>query len=193
MIHCIVAFAERIFRRYHPVPAAAAAALPAPVAAPAVLPAPDSPGGRRGRPVSATLMKTIELLSRNSALTPAELSSKLGVAPSYARTLLRRARERAAEMTTPAAVVAVPAGQTVPAIPVDSIIQRLASVESQIRRLQPGAAQFSGRRWDLSRRAEVVRRGLAGEDSSEIAAALHIPQGEVRFILKVHRLIVKAH
>jgi hypothetical protein len=181
-------------------PAPQKAAAPSSGIAPAeprvAIPAAEPPLSRRGRPMSATLVRTLEMLAANPAVTPAEVSSELGVAASYARTLLRRARERSNE---PAPVAARPRVQAVPAAvapapaPVEVLLGRLEAMESEMRELRSsGPPQPRRERWDLSRRAEVIRRGLAGEDPAQIAACLRVPRGEVRFILKVQRLLMNA-
>lgn len=60
-------------------------------------PAPPKPAAKRaGRPIASSLARTMEELKGNPEVSAAELSELLGVSKGYARTLLRRARERPA-------------------------------------------------------------------------------------------------
>jgi DNA-binding CsgD family transcriptional regulator len=148
---------------------------------------------RRGRPVSATLVRTQELLVKRPAISAAELATALKVSPSYARTLLRRAKARTAEPVPPSAISAIaavaPSHRAEPAVNT-TILNRLEAAEREIRDLHSARVPTRSR-WDLSRRAEVIRRGVAGESAAEIAANLQMPQGEVRFILKVHKVLLQ--
>jgi hypothetical protein len=151
---------------------------------------PVSAPTRRGRPMSPSLVRTVEFLSTRPDLTAAELAPAVGVSVSYARTLLRRARERSTEPTPHLAPVPAAVPMSSPDR-FDDIIHRLSSAERDIHELRSRRAGPKGR-LDISRRAEVIRRNLAGETSGQIAAALGLPEGEVRFILKIQRLLMKA-
>ncbi len=165
------------------------------------------------RPMPAALRKATDLLTANPNLSTADLAKLLGVSTSYARKLVRRARELAPQpecavpnravpdrvvpertlperTAAPAPVIierhAPPASDHLPAV-----LNRLESLEQELQHLRASRPENRSR-WDLSRRAEVIRRGVAGEDPSHIAAAMQVPQGEVRFILKVQRLLMNA-
>jgi hypothetical protein len=153
------------------------------------LPAAVTGGTRRGRPMSAALLRTVECLTVRPDVTAAELAPSLGVSVSYARTLLRRARERSS--SDPSPVLAPPPVAGSGPNCMDEIVHRLVSAEREIDELRSRRAGPKGR-WDISCRAEVIRRGLAGETPGQIAAALGIPGGQVRFILKIQRLLMNA-
>ncbi len=223
------------FRRWlGPIPSLVPVAVSAPVVA--VPPravavrqlAAPAPGvvdsGKRGRPISDSLARTLEVLAANPEISPADLASRLRLSPSYARTLLRRARNRVPEpAATPARTArgsnttsiqpisiqpvsiqpisiqqqvetASRTAQPVPAPddPLPGLAERLHQAEVEIRQLRTArpATKVS---WDVQRRAEVLRRSLAGESAQYIAADLRIPSGEVAFILKVHQILAAAN
>jgi len=192
-------------------------------------PAPGAADSRkRGRPISDSLARTLEVLAANPEISPADLASRLRLSPSYARTLLRRARNRVPEpaakpaRTTrgsntismqpvsmqsvsiqPVSIQQVSiqqvepsprTAQPVPAPddPLPGLAERLHQAEVEIRQLRTArpATRVS---WDVQRRAEVLRRSLAGESAQYIAADLRIPSGEVAFILKVHQILAAAN
>ena len=74
---------------------------PAPDVFQLAAPVPDSQ--RRGRPLSASMNKTLEAMKTNPDISAAELAKKLSVSQSYARTLLRRAKSRCSEAASAAA------------------------------------------------------------------------------------------
>ncbi|MBC7924219.1 MAG: hypothetical protein H7039_01040 [Bryobacteraceae bacterium] len=185
----------------------APSAAPRPVLAATPGPAPDS--GRRGRPVSDSLTRTIKLLASNEELTPAELAKVLKVTSSYARTLLRRARLRSGEETSetatsqviktgprpalpPAPVAVEPVQTVVSGDMLATVLDRLEAAEGEIQSLR-SSRPATRATWSNSRRAEVIHRSTKGQTVEQIASDLVVPSGEVRFILKVHRLMVAAH
>jgi hypothetical protein len=160
------------------------------------------PGERsgRGRPMSEPLRRTINALAANPRITPAALAADLGVTGSYARTLLRRARERhqtqVENYSLPAERRPEPSGPPPvrqDAITVPELLQRLSALELQIAEIRTARlAPVSGTRWDLSRRDEVIRRSLDGQSPDEIAEATNLARDEAAFIMKVHRLLTAA-
>ena len=138
------------------------------------------------------------MLSENPDITGAEVAKKLKVSQSYARTLIRRAKSRretlAAAVPRPAVVAEKPAPvlvpTTEPAAPGSTaILARLEVAEEEIARLREHRPAPRGR-WDISRRAEVLRRSSQANQPEGIAAALSIPRGEVSFILKVNQVLL---
>jgi hypothetical protein len=158
--------------------------LPVPDVAPA--PAPHLPGPKPGRPISAALSRTLDALKRQPAITPAELASVLSVSPSYARTLLRRARARQPEPVQSFRSIPPDVERTV-----HELSARLTETENHLAALK-AAPLHSRTSMHLNRRAEVLRLAEAGETESAIAARMAIPTGEVAFILKVDRLLANA-
>ena len=176
-------------------------------------PPPDSQ--RRGRPLSASMNKTLEVMKANPGISAAELAKKLSVSQSYARTLLRRAKSRCSEAASKPASsqqtraarriettgpARQPAVLHVPCAPnedgavrvaVSELTSRLEQAEETIQMIRSTRSSSRGS-WDLNRRSEVIRRSLAGEAPEAIASALEIPSGEVNFILKVHRVLTGA-
>jgi hypothetical protein len=149
-----------------------------------------------GRPISAALSRTIEVLSRNPAINSTELAATIGVSPSYARTLLRRARARGAEPSPPAWIQSVRAIS--PAAPqadvngsLRELSQRLTETEKTLAALR--SVPVHGRAsLNLNRRAEVLRLSEAGEEPARVAERLAIPPGEVEFVLKIDRILASA-
>ena len=156
------------------------------------------PTPRKGRSTEDTLSRTVELLSSNSQVTAGEVAKSLGVSASYARSLLRRARTRVAEQK-PTVISAAPTAMSTASSPaankpssedaLTGILSRLSAAESELSQLRtrPVAKDM---RWDLTTRSEVLRRHSAGETLQAIAAALGIPQGQVRFILEVNQILL---
>lgn len=156
------------------------------------LPAPKS-----GRPIAAALTRAVEALTKNPRITPGELAASLSVSPSYARTLLRRARARLAER--PDAPQASPIhrvppmhaapGGTAPSL--QDLSNRLTETEKSLAALRtvPVHARVS---LNLNRRAEILRLTEAGHDASVIARQLGIPAGEVDFVVKINHMLASA-
>jgi DNA-binding NarL/FixJ family response regulator len=117
---------------------------------------------RAGRPIASALAATLEHLQSNPDITAAELAELLRVTQSYARTLLRRARERCAPAVT----------------------DRLASIATPALAPTPVA-----RTPVASRRTAALKLAGAGHSTEHIAEKLQTTAGEVEFILKVQRLI----
>lgn len=172
--------------------AAAPAATPEPEAIPAIETA------RPGRPVSPSMSATLELVAKNPTISAAELSRKLSVSPSYARTLLRRARAKAAinEDSSPRTQSSAQIRLALPAVAetphlgsvVNELANRLGHAEDTIEHLRRARPQTRAS-WDLNSRAEVIRRSLGGEPREKIASDLGVPSGEIDFILKIHRIV----
>lgn len=133
--------------------------------------------GRRKRPASAALLRTMEMVRQCETVTAAEVAAEIGVTVAYARRLLRQARSNAL----------APASADVHVI-VATLQERIAATEETLARLQytPPSARAS---WNLHRRAEVLRLTGTGVAPREIAEALSIPAGEVEFIVKIGRLL----
>jgi DNA-binding CsgD family transcriptional regulator len=132
------------------------------------------------------MSRTLEALKHQPGITPAELASILSVSPSYARTLLRRARARKPEPV-----------QSLRSAPQDfertvhELSARLTETENHLAALK-AVPLHSRTSMHLNRRAEVLRLAEAGESESAIAGSMGIPPGEVAFILKVDRLLASA-
>jgi hypothetical protein len=141
---------------------------------------------RRGRPVSSTLEKAIELLAGDPQITPAQLAQKLSVSRDYGRTLLRRARARLEQEPRPAASKPAAAAK------------KMAAVPSAPPSTPPEAACTPSlsipfpQSINLNRRVQVLRLASQGEAPQSIAARVGIPTGEVEFVLKMDRLLREA-
>jgi hypothetical protein len=157
---------------------------------------------RKGRSTEDTLSRTVELLSSNSQVSAGEVAKSLGISASYARSLLRRARTRVTEQKTPVpattSTVIKTASSTATASSaakssneeaLTGILSRLSAAETELSQLRTRPAT-KDMRWDLTTRSEVLRRHSAGETLQAIAAALGIPQGQVRFILDVNQILL---
>jgi hypothetical protein len=173
-----------------PVPA------PAPVEEQVLSPAPavknlpkKTAAPRRGRPVSASLEKAVELVARNPQTTPAELAQKLSVSRDYGRTLLRRARARIEQDGRAAAAAIQPVKKrptAVPALPA-SATEPKSEPESF-----PSLSIPFPRSINLNRRVQVLRLAAQGQTMQSIAMEVGIPTGEVEFVLKMDRLLREA-
>jgi hypothetical protein len=146
---------------------------------------------RKGRSTEDTLSRTVEILSSNSQVSAGEVAKSLGVSASYARSLLRRARARVAEQkpTVISTTSSVPVNKTSNEDALTGIISRLSAAETELSQLRTRPVP-KDMRWDLTTRSEVLRRHSAGEAAPVIAAALAIPQGQVRFILDVNQILL---
>jgi hypothetical protein len=163
-------------------------------APPAEHPQPAAPpqvgsNNKRGRPTSAALVRTIDLVRTRHDITPQEIAKELKVSPSYARTLLRRAQAKASSV--PALVPAVAVPRAAIENTVARLEERLADAEQVLGSLRVTPPHARGN-WNLNRRAEVLRLADTGTAAGEIAARLAIPAGEVEFILKVNRILQAA-
>jgi hypothetical protein len=156
----------------------------------------DQPAKAGGRPVSAALSRTVLLLGSNPQLTAADIVRELGVTKSYARTLLRRAKEKAPPASRQEAPQVLP---VVPAVPgagpvnaaLDDLQRRLAQAEQNLQDLSAGPTRnLNG--FGRSGRSQVVHLAEKGQSSEEIAQSLGLPRGEVDFILKVERILLKS-
>ena len=148
-----------------------------------------SSNNKRGRPTSAALLRTIDLVRTRHDITSQEIAKELKVSPSYARTLLRRAQAKAASV--PALVPPVAAPRAGIENTVARLEERLADAEQVLGSLRATPPHARGN-WNLNRRAEVLRLADTGTAVGEIAATLAIPAGEVEFILKVNRILQAA-
>ncbi|MDZ4796838.1 MAG: hypothetical protein SGI92_01645 [Bryobacteraceae bacterium] len=145
---------------------------------------------RREHPRSGAMVRLVEVLVSRPDVTAAEVAPELGISVSYARTLLRRARGSSPSPATEVRNTGLFQART-PDTSVAEIMSRLTSAERELLEIRSRRIGPKGR-WDISCRAEVIRRSLAGETSGQIASALGVPEGEVRFILKIQRLLMKA-
>ena len=139
-----------------------------------------APGERRNSPAMA---RTLVLLAANPSLTASEVAQKAKVSPSYARTLLRRARAHATEAGT--------AQGTEITTMLQDLQQRLTSTEEDLAavRAMPVHARAS---LNLNRRAEVLRLLEGGLAPQSVAERLGIPEGEVDFIRKVDGMLASS-
>jgi hypothetical protein len=149
--------------------------------------------GRPGRPISTALSRTLEELTANPQITAAELASVLSVSPSYARTLLRRARARRTDGAAPARprVIHSIARPEPSAANVQDTVHEVSprTPETEPALLAPAPLRGS---LNLSRRSEVLRLSEAGQSAAVIAENLGVPGGEVDFILKIDRFLASA-
>jgi len=162
-----------------------------PTVAPApAAPAPPSPAatcsGKRGRPASASLLRTLDLLRQRPDITARELAEQLSVSPAYARTLLKRAQSKLSAQ--PVTLVVRETSQEVKNNELADLHARLDETEKSLASLRSTPPQGRGS-WNLNRRAEVIRMACTGMLAADIAGGLNIPRGEVEFILKVDRLL----
>lgn len=132
------------------------------------VPEPSVPASKRGRPISNSMARAIEQLSRNPEVTPAELAQSLHISRDYARTLLRRARTKITEDAAVQKRVATPPRKVVPT---EALSQAAAPV-------QP-----------VNQRSQILRSVASGDSPADVAVRLGVPVGEVEFILKVDRLL----
>ena len=133
---------------------------------------------KRGRPMSSSLLRTLDLLRNRPEVTAREIGNELGVSAAYARTLLKRARAKVTESAPPARNW-------------EDIRARLDEAERSIlvlRQTRPDVRTS----WSLNKRAEVLRLAGSGTPGRDIAAALNIPGGEVEFILKIDQMLRSA-
>ena len=161
-------------------------AAPAAPAPPPSVPAATC-SGKRGRPASASLLRTLDLLRERPGITSRELAEQLSVSPAYARTLLKRAQSKLPAQPVALALVRE-TSQEVKNNELALLHARLDETEKSLAALRSTPPQGRGS-WNLNRRAEVIRMAGAGMPAGDIAGGLNIARGEVEFILKVDRLL----
>ena len=177
---------------------------PAPVApAPELLSRPVIPAPKPERPAASSLARAVDLVRERPNMTARDLAMELSLTPSYARTLLKRALAKLASeeplVPTPEPVAEI-AEETV-AAPVQLALvagprmPELADLQSRLEQAEKSLAHLCAApapvrvALSVNRRAEVVRMAGGGMGTSDIAAVLGIPGGEVDFIVKMHRLL----
>ena len=129
----------------------------------------------------------LALLAEDPDINTADAAAKLDITRDYARTLLRRARNRVAH---PAAPEIQPSRSEQDA-DLRALIQQLSSRLCEAERLLdslrfvPPASRTG---WGSNRRTQVLQLAAAGKDPAAISSELGLPSGEVEFIIKVDRL-----
>jgi hypothetical protein len=114
------------------------------------------------------MLKAIRALETNSSITPAELATVLKVSRDYARTLLRRAREK--QQTS-------------------QVANTPSSTRTRTREGKPAPALSA---INLNPRARVLWFLENGDSPQSAASKAGIPVGEVEFIQKVDQILRQA-
>jgi DNA-binding CsgD family transcriptional regulator len=175
-------YVKRLWRREPPqsITLASLTVQQTPPPPPVTLP---PPAGKPARPLSSTISKAMHAVSANPSISAAELAKQLKISPSYARTLLRRARSATPEQSEPQPG---PAGDVQAAL--TNLQTRLSAAEKDLAAVRslPVHARAS---LNLNRRAEVLRLLNNGLSSESIAERLGVPHGEIEFIRKVDRML----
>jgi hypothetical protein len=131
------------------------------------------------------MTQALALVAENPNLTAAQLAARINVSLGYARTLLRRAKAKHDEIPAPQSAVRPGGLDNV----VSDLRRRLDDAESRLDSLI--VPTTSTQSINYNRRSQVLRLHQDGKDPASIAEKLGIPQGEVAFIVKVDRLLVR--
>lgn len=134
---------------------------------------------RPPRPLSPTVSKVLDLVNAKPDITATEVAAVLKLSPSYARTVLRRARSASETARCSTAV---------PDTALLDLQRRLNSAEKDLAAVRSLPVHVRAS-LNLNRRAEVLRLLGGGLPPESVAEKLAIPQGEVDFIRKVDRML----